>query len=75
MAKYEIVYDVEIDTEDPYEAVFWLQRVIRNPELELPDHVYWVRTVPKVTDVTEAPVPPKATPSTTKPKAKPKDAE
>lgn len=73
MAKYEITYDVEIDSEDPYEAVFWLQRVIRNPELNLPDHVYWVRTVPQVRDVTEPVVPPKATASTTKPKAKPKE--
>lgn len=73
MAKYTITYDVGIDSDNPHEAVFWLERVLRNPEINLPDHVHWVRTVPTVTDVTEPVVPPKATPSTTKPKAKPKE--
>lgn len=68
MAKYEIMYDVEIDSDNPHEAVFWLERVLRNPEINLPDHVYWVRTVPQVTEATE---PPKASP---KPKAKTKES-
>lgn len=57
MAKYEITYDVEIDSDNGHEAVFWLERILRNPELELPEHVSWVRTVPTVTNVTEAPKP------------------
>lgn len=51
MAIYEIVYDVEIDSNDPTDAVFWLKQVIRKPHLELPDHVHSVRTVPLVREV------------------------
>lgn len=69
MAKYEITYDVEIDSDNGHEAVFWLERILRNPELELPEHVSWVRTVPTVTNVSE---PPKATP---KPKNTKEDSD
>ena len=51
MAKYEIVYDVEIDSDNGLDAVFWLKQVIRKPNLELPDHVHSVRTVPLVREV------------------------
>lgn len=68
MATYTITYDVEIDSDNGQDAVFWLKQVIRKPNLELPDHVHSVRTVPIVTEVTVPTPKPKATASTTKPK-------
>ncbi len=66
MAKFEITYSVELDPQTDngaLEASFWLTRTLGNPDLDLPDHVEWVQTVPKVTEIR-----PKATPSTEKPK-------
>lgn len=53
MAKYLITYSVELDPQTDngaLEADFWLCRVLANPDLDLPEHVYWVQTVPKVTE-------------------------
>jgi hypothetical protein len=64
MTKYEITYFVEIEPQTDnggLEASFWLTRVLNNPDITLPDHVEWVQTVPKVTEIR-----PKATPSTEK---------
>lgn len=64
MAKFEITYTVELDPQTDnagLEANFWLVRVLNNPDVSLPDHVQWVQTVPKVTEIR-----PKATPSTEK---------
>jgi hypothetical protein len=66
MAKYQITYSVELDPQTDnggLEASFWLTRVLRNPDVELPDHVYSVQTIPTITEIR-----PKATPSTEKPK-------
>lgn len=64
MAKFEITYSVELDPQTDnggLEASFWLNRTLNNPDLDLPDHVEWVQTVPRVTEIR-----PKATPSTEK---------
>jgi hypothetical protein len=53
MATYEVTYLVTLaDTtpkQDRHTAVFWLERVIRNRDLELPEHVESVQTVPSIT--------------------------
>lgn len=53
LAKYTITYSVEIDPQTDngaLEADFWLRRTLANPDLDLPDHVYWVTTVPKIAE-------------------------
>ena len=53
MAKYLITYSVELDPQTDngaLEADFWLRRTLANPDLDLPEHVYWVQTIPKVTE-------------------------
>lgn len=56
MATYKVTYNVTLtETPDtppnPHTAVFWLERVIRNPNLELPENVESVQTVPTVIEV------------------------
>lgn len=55
---YTLTY--QVDLEDSVEfpqtvATFWLHKVIRNPDLNLPDFVYSVTTVPKVEELKPKP--------------------
>jgi hypothetical protein len=55
MAKYEIVYAVELEvpegTDPKMEAYYWHEKLLRNSEIELPEYVDWVRTAPLVREV------------------------
>ena len=51
MAKFEFTYSVELE-EQPnidtiLEAYYWHDKVLRNPEVNLPEHVLWVKTLPE----------------------------
>jgi hypothetical protein len=52
MAKYIITYEVELEVPEgksgELEAYYWHDTILRDPERTLPEHVYWVRTMPKV---------------------------
>lgn len=47
----EFVYDVSLDAEDDEQAQMtayrWLDALLRNPDRDLPDDVWSVRTVPQ----------------------------
>lgn len=54
---YSVTYLVELDESVEFPettAGFWLRKVLENPDLNLPDHVYSVTTVPRVEDLTKA---------------------
>lgn len=57
---YTLTY--KVDLEDNVEfpenvATFWLTRVLANPDLNLPDYVYSVTTVPQVQELKPKPEP------------------
>jgi hypothetical protein len=52
MRKFTITYYVELDVPEGIdgrmEAFYWHDKVLRDSRTELPEHVYWVRTLPEV---------------------------
>ena len=52
MSKYIITYTVELDVPEgksgELEAFYWHDRVLRDSDTDLPEHVYWVKTMPDV---------------------------
>jgi hypothetical protein len=55
MAKYNITYSVELDEapnrDTALEAYYWLDKVLRNSDTDLPEHVLWVKTLPDLEKV------------------------
>ena len=51
MAKFEITYMVELDEapnrDTALEAYYWHDKLLRDSDTELPEHVLWVKTVPR----------------------------
>lgn len=52
MAKYIITYGVELEVPEgksgELEAYYWHDTILRDPDRDLPDHVTWVQTLPKI---------------------------
>ena len=51
---YTLTYQVELEDSVEFPetvARFWLKKVLSNPDLELPDFVYSVTTVPDVKEL------------------------
>ena len=50
MAKYTITYSVELDEtpnrDTALEAYYWHDKLLRDSDTDLPDHVQWVKTLP-----------------------------
>jgi hypothetical protein len=50
MAKYNITYSVELDEtpnrDTALEAYYWHDKVLRDSDTDLPEHVLWVKTLP-----------------------------
>ena len=55
---YSVTYLVELEDSVEFPesvATFWLKKVLSNPDLELPDSVYSVTTVPEVKELKPKP--------------------
>jgi hypothetical protein len=56
MTKFIFTYDIEIDVPEGkdgrMEAFYWHDRLLRDPDYPLPEHVHWVRTMPQVKEDT-----------------------
>lgn len=52
MSKYTITYSVELDVPEgksgEMEAYYWHFKTLLNSDTELPEYVYWVKTLPEV---------------------------
>ena len=50
MAKFEIIYMVELheapNRHTALEAYYWHDKLLKDSDTELPEHVLWVKTVP-----------------------------